>query len=250
MKKEQKTHSFRSAGMKPMGFTLIELLVVIAIIAILAAMLLPALSAARERARAANCTSQLKQLALAGNMYSNDNNEAFVLHTLWASGPYWSSVLPTYIGSDQEPPTDAAAKKKFFQVIQCPSDNQLWSDNHPTNYGCNGAICGDGAAATKWTFRQADIEDASATMYFHDHRIGFSQVYAQAYYEVQWTEAQKNPTSRYHGALNYRHGKSANVAFVDGHVESFAGGGDIKVAYRDPAEKHKYTGLGPNWYLY
>lgn len=62
------------------GFTLVELLVVIAIIGILIAMLLPAIQAARESARRANCASNLRQLAIAANTYAERNAEQLPPH--------------------------------------------------------------------------------------------------------------------------------------------------------------------------
>jgi prepilin-type N-terminal cleavage/methylation domain-containing protein/prepilin-type processing-associated H-X9-DG protein len=76
------------------GFTLIELLVVIAIIAILAAILFPVFAKAREKARQASCTSNVKQLCLAHLMYAQDYDETLPGRVMWARRlePYTKNV--------------------------------------------------------------------------------------------------------------------------------------------------------------
>ncbi len=95
------------------GFTLIELLVVIAIIAILAAILFPAFAKARESARRASCSSNLKQIGISMMQYSQEYDEqmvpASVDGTISGTGTAWIGLLQPYL--------------KSTQLFSCPSDS-------------------------------------------------------------------------------------------------------------------------------
>jgi len=99
------------------GFTLIELLVVIAIIAILASILFPVFAKAREKARQTTCLSKIRQIAVAAQMYNQDNNGKFV------AGSGWDTTLGSYLGNNST-------------MFSCPSDSNEGVDS----YGYSGML--------------------------------------------------------------------------------------------------------------
>lgn len=201
MKQQHTVHKDREEQMRRY-FTLIELLVVIAIIAILASMLLPALNQARERARSSNCASNMKQLGLTCALYVSDNDGQLPYAPAWGTFTAWNKALYPYFSQEK-----FSERKTPVKLFYCPSDNLTAKEgsffDYYISYGYN--IDGlYGAKKIDRIKRAAAVVMSADTGHATDH-FGYFYLYSQT-----------NKTYMVYP----RHGNSASVLFLDGHVES------------------------------
>ena len=227
------------------GFTLIELLVVIAIIAILAAMLLPALAKAKQKARAVNCISNVRQWNMAWHMYCGDNKGSFSegLNVGYKRGE-WLESLKSSINRKPDLLDCPAAMKRppsgqfngSFDLAHAFPESVVDESARGTDrrlysgYGMNNWVYNPPPSATAiqgrpaaFNWRKIDsVSKPTETPLMLDSMWrggGPNHTDAPASYNGQWYNAKGGGSEMRHFAMK-RHGRGIVAGFMDGSAHS------------------------------